>query len=38
MKWFKKFINWLIKANQNSFNGQRLDCCQLNKNNQHNGR
>lgn len=37
-KWIKKFIEKLAKANEDAFQGQKLDCCDLNKqyNNQGN--
>lgn len=28
--WFKKLIDKLAKANEESFNGKPLDCCSLN--------
>lgn len=30
-KWLRKFIEKLAKANSDSFQGQKLDCCQLNR-------
>lgn len=30
-KWFQKFIEKLGKANADNFKGQKLDCCDLNK-------
>ncbi|WHH60004.1 LDCC motif putative metal-binding protein [Petroclostridium sp. X23] len=31
-KWFEKLIEKIAKANGDSFQGQKLDCCELNKN------
>lgn len=30
-KWLQKFIEKLAKANTDAFQGQKLDCCDLNK-------
>lgn len=32
IKWIKKFLDNLAKSNSNTFKGQPLDCCSLNKN------
>lgn len=32
-KWFKKLIDQIAKANEETFKGQKLDCCELNKQN-----
>ncbi len=31
MKWFKKFLEKLEKANKENFGSGKLDCCDLNK-------
>jgi hypothetical protein len=32
MKWFKKFLEKLAKANQENFpSGEKLDCCNIQK-------
>lgn len=30
-KWFEKLIEKIAKANNDSFKGQKLDCCELNQ-------
>lgn len=32
-KWLQKFLDKLAKANSDAFQGQKLDCCDLNKQN-----
>ncbi|WP_339792447.1 LDCC motif putative metal-binding protein [Tissierella carlieri] len=32
LKWIKKMLDKLAKANKESFGEQPLDCCQLSKN------
>lgn len=32
-KWWKKFMEQLAKASDETFNGQRMDCCAVNKKN-----
>jgi|GEM_PF-656437 len=34
-KWFQKFLEKLSKANSDAFQGQKLDCCDLNKQNKN---
>ncbi|MGV8905427.1 MAG: LDCC motif putative metal-binding protein [Acetobacterium sp.] len=31
--WFQKFLDKLAKANSDAFHGQKIDCCDLNKQN-----
>ncbi|WP_278183751.1 LDCC motif putative metal-binding protein [Alkaliphilus oremlandii] len=32
-KWFQKLLKSIEEANKQSFGNQKLDCCDLNKNN-----
>ena len=31
LKWIKKFLDKLAKANQETFGNERMDCCNLNR-------
>lgn len=33
LKWLKKMIDQIAKANEETFKGQKMDCCNLNKQN-----
>ncbi|WP_420840520.1 LDCC motif putative metal-binding protein [Caldicoprobacter algeriensis] len=33
LKWIRKFLQKLAKENNEVFHGQRLDCCDLNRQN-----
>lgn len=33
INWFKKLIKNIEKANEESFKGTKMDCCELNKGN-----
>jgi len=33
--WFQRFIEQLAKANSEAFQGKKLDCCDLNKQNKN---
>jgi len=33
LKWIRKFLEKLAKENNEAFHGQRLDCCDLNRQN-----
>lgn len=35
-KWIKKLIDEIGKANEETFKGQKLDCCDLNRKNNAN--
>ncbi|MGE4283538.1 MAG: LDCC motif putative metal-binding protein [Clostridia bacterium] len=37
LKWIEKLIQKIAKANGESFQGQKLDCCELNKNGNNSG-
>ncbi|TDT63637.1 LDCC motif putative metal-binding protein [Fonticella tunisiensis] len=32
-KWFKKLLDQIAKANNDTFKGQKLDCCEMNRKN-----
>jgi hypothetical protein len=32
-KWFKRMIDKIAKANEETYKGKKLDCCELNRNN-----
>lgn len=32
-KWIKRMLDQIAKANEETFKGQKLDCCELNRRN-----
>ena len=32
-KWFKRLLDQIAKANEETFKGQKMDCCEMNRRN-----